>query len=962
MESFLCYFLFIRLCFLLPLVFHAIVTNCFSSVQPLCHDDESSALLQFKESFVINKTASINPLAYPKVSSWKLEGEDRDCCSWDGVECDDGTGHVIGLDLNSSCLFGSMVSNSSLFSLAQLQRLNLADNHFNFSQIPSGLSRLSKLTYLNLSNSEFSGQIPSNISQLSKLSSLDLSSNDMSYHKSLKNLVQNLTNLKVLSLSYVQILSPLPDILANLSCLTTLYLQGCGLYGEFPVGILQLPKLQVLRVSNNQNLKGYLPEFKSSNPLKILSLRITNFSGKLPASIGKLDSLIELDVSFCQLSGSIPSSLGNLTNLIYLDLSDNTFKSSNSSLSWVGRLSKLTFLALGQINWNMEIPLYLANLTQLRCLDLAANQITGQIPSWLANLTQLTVLRLQDNHLQGPIPSSIFELKNLERLNLHSNNLSGTVTVDMFLKFKNLTTLLLSGNNISFLTNTKPNINAALSKFKILGLASCNLRKFPDFLRNQVQLELIDLSSNNIHGQIPKWVWSTSKETLVYVDFSYNFLTGFDQHLGDFPWPRIQILKFYSNKLQMTLPIPPSSTLIYLVGRNMLHGEIPPLICSLSSLRSLDLSSNNFSGTLPHCLGNFSSSLNKLKLRNNSFRGIIPQICSKGSRLRMIDLSQNRFEGLVPRSLSDCRMLEILNLGSNQINDVFPSWLATLPELEVLILRSNGFHGVVGSPKTNFAFPKLHIVDLSANKFTGKLPSEYFRNWKAMEKIDVDDFTYMKSFTLIEFGYFTLLEYSIYSMRIVNKGKETEYPYIIEVFTAIDVSSNEFEGKIPELIGDLNRLQLLNLSNNNLTGHIPLSLRNLTELESLDLSQNKLSGIIPPQLTQLTFLASFNVSYNQLTGPIPHGKQFDTFENNSFIGNSGLCGNPLSKKCENPRASPPPPSSFKKDQDSWFPIEFDWKIIIMGYWSGLVIGVVIGHTLAERQQWFVRNRKRKYRR
>jgi hypothetical protein len=159
--------------------------------------------------------------------------------------------------------------------------------------------------------------------------------------------------------------------------------------------------------------------------------------------------------------------------------------------------------------------------------------------------------------------------------------------------------------------------------------------------------------------------------------------------------------------------------------------------------------------------------------------------------------------------------------------------------------------------------------------------------------------------------------------------------------------------------GDLNRLQLLNLSNNNLTGHIPLSLRNLTELESLDLSQNKLSGIIPPQLTQLTFLASFNVSYNQLTGPIPHGKQFDTFENNSFIGNAGLCGNPLSKKCENPRASPPPPS-FKKDQDSWFPIEFDWKIIIMGYGSGLVIGVVIGHTVAERQQWFVRNRKRKY--
>jgi hypothetical protein len=57
-----------RLLVLLP-VFLAIATNCFSSMQPLCHDDDSSALLQFKESFDMNLNACRgNPFAYPKIA------------------------------------------------------------------------------------------------------------------------------------------------------------------------------------------------------------------------------------------------------------------------------------------------------------------------------------------------------------------------------------------------------------------------------------------------------------------------------------------------------------------------------------------------------------------------------------------------------------------------------------------------------------------------------------------------------------------------------------------------------------------------------------------------------------------------------------------------------------------------------------------------------------------------------
>lgn len=86
---------------------------------------------------------------------------------------------------------------------------------------------------------------------------------------------------------------------------------------------------------------------------------------------------------------------------------------------------------------------------------------------------------------------------------------------------------------------------------------------------------------------------------------------------------------------------------------------------------------------------------------------------------------------------------------------------------------------------------------------------------------------------------------------------------------SIVLSSNKMNGLLPDSVGLLTGLKVLNLSNNNLAGNLPVSMGTLAALEELNLSSNQFNGPVHSQLGNLSNLRKLQLSLNNFSGNLP---------------------------------------------------------------------------------------------
>ncbi|CAD6258614.1 unnamed protein product [Miscanthus lutarioriparius] len=225
-------------------------------------------------------------------------------------------------------------------------------------------------------------------------------------------------------------------------------------------------------------------------------------------------------------------------------------------------------VALSNNSLSGKFPSFLQNLTTVFFLDLSWNKFSGRLPMWIGSLTSLRVIRLSHNKFFGSIPMNITNLPCLQYMDLNNNKISGSLPIYL--------------SNLKFMTNTSmmgcyysaelwnPHLNSVSTVLKGQELNYGSIYRVL-----QTRMMSIDLSSNNLIGEIPEEI--VFLDDLVNLNLSRNHLSGVvPNKIGE-----MQSLESLD------------------LSRNMLSGEIPASLSNLTFLSYMDLSYNNLTGRIP---------------------------------------------------------------------------------------------------------------------------------------------------------------------------------------------------------------------------------------------------------------------------------------------------------------------------------------------------------------------------
>ncbi|EFJ35383.1 hypothetical protein SELMODRAFT_30430, partial [Selaginella moellendorffii] len=386
-----------------------------------------------------------------------------------------------------------------------------------YGAITPSITDLTELTVLDLSNNSFMGGIPTQISRCKELTEFNVAYNLLTADVPLE--LGFLTKLKVLRINDNNLYGILPPTFSNLTHLAHLSVAGNMLSGYPFETISILKNLEFLDLSSNK-FKGSVLNQTVVNWPKLAKFiaRANNFDNVLPATLGNLVALQELDISQNSIQGTIPDKINKCGNLVIMNLSCNAL--SGAIPSAVGEIPTLSVLDLRANSFNSGLPTGINGYNNLVRLQVSRNNFLA-IPDDLATLPNILDVDISQNHLEGVIPSTLGTMTRVLSLNFSYNNLSSNIPPQIG-DCARLSVLDLSHN---LLKEIIPYTIIKMRSLECLNLSENHLSgRLPEEFGYLSELTELDVSGNAIGGTIPAAIGTLPR--LTFLDLAFNKLSG----------------------------------------------------------------------------------------------------------------------------------------------------------------------------------------------------------------------------------------------------------------------------------------------------------------------------------------------------------------------------------------------------------------------------------------------------
>lgn len=274
---------------------------------------------------------------------------------------------------------------------------------------------------------------------------------------------------------------------------------------------------------------------------------------------------------------------------------------------------------------------------------------------------------------------------------------------------------------------------------------------------------------------------------------------------------------------------------------NLLSGEFPTPILSLTNLKKLDLSSNKLTGNVP----NLSALINLkyLNISNNNLSGDVFTSFSTLSNIEEIYVGDNaftsssanfsNFSNLIALDIANCgftavptslQNLKSLNVSRNNITDY--SNLSAIPNLEELKISGNQLTAI---PSVVGNLAHLKTLDASNNSLT---QFSALANLTQLEWLSLENDALQNVPNEIQ---------NLQNLIHLNLGRNL----LVSGFSAIS---------------SLPKLEQLWLDHNQISGNFPAEILTSPHLMSLSVQSNNISGNIPSNIPEIC-----NISNNRFT-------------------------------------------------------------------------------------------------